>query len=121
MKAVFNHTYGGFSISQKAADVLSEIKGKVVSTYEFSEFEGRTDPDLIALIEERGSHFVSGSCASLEVVEIPEGLTFSWDEYDGYESHSLHLDVTPEELVAGLPQNMVDSVIKHRATIRIKR
>jgi len=27
----------------------------------------------------------------------------------------------PDELVAGLPQDMVDSVIKHRATIRIKR
>lgn len=119
-KAVFNYCYGGFSISEEAAEILSLKKGRPVDTHVFDDM-GRDDADLIALIEERGSEFVSGDCASLSIVEIPEGLTFSWDEYDGMESYSLHLDVTPEELVAGLPQNMVDSVVKHRATIRIKR
>ena len=120
-KAVFNYCYGGFSISPKAVSVLSKIKGKEIDTYYFNELEGRTDADLIALIEEKGSEWVSGSCASLSIVEIPEGLSFSWDEYDGNETYQLHLDVTPEELVAGLPQELVDSVVKHRATIRIKR
>lgn len=119
-KAVFNYCYGGFSISEEAAEILSLKKGKKIDTHCFEDM-GRDDSDLIALIEERGSEFVSGDCASLSIVEIPEGLTFSWDEYDGMESYQLHLDVTPEELVAGLPQDMVDSVIKHRATIRIKR
>jgi len=119
-KAVFNYCYGGFSISEEAAEILSLKKGRTVDTHVFDDM-GRDDVDLIALIEERGSEFVSGDCASLSIVEIPEGLSFSWDEYDGMESYSLHLDVTPEELVAGLPQEMVDSVVKHRATIRIKR
>lgn len=119
-KAVFNYCYGGFSISEEAASILSKKKGKKIDTHCFEDM-GRDDKDLVALIEERGSEFVSGDCASLSIVEIPEGLTFSWDEYDGMESYSLHLDVTPEELVAGLHKDMVDSVIKNRATIRIKR
>ena len=119
-KAVFNYCYGGFSISEEAAELLSLKKGKTVSTHCFEDM-GRDDSDLIALIEERGSEFVSGDCASLSIVKIPEGLSFSWDEYDGMETYQLHLDVTPEELVAGLPQELVDSVVKHRATIRIKR
>lgn len=118
-KAVFNYCYGGFSISEEAAQILSKKKGKAISTYSWD--MGRDDQDLVSLVEEMGSDFVSGPCAQLSIVEIPEGLSFSWDEYDGMESYNLHLDVTPEELVAGLPQDLVDSVIKHRATIRIKR
>lgn len=45
----------------------------------------RTDPDLVALIEEKGSDFMSGRCAQLKVVEIPDGVAWRIEEYDGLE------------------------------------
>jgi hypothetical protein len=48
--------------------------------------ENRTDPDLIAVIEELGKE-ASGILAHIEIVEIPEEVT-DWyiDEYDGLET-----------------------------------
>jgi hypothetical protein len=47
--------------------------------------EHRSDPDLVALIEERGSEWASGRCANLEVVEIPDDVEWTIEEYDGNE------------------------------------
>lgn len=47
--------------------------------------DDRTDPDLIAVVEELGPA-ASGSCAKLKIVEIPDGINWKIDEYDGYES-----------------------------------
>jgi len=46
----------------------------------------RTDKDLISVFEELGSEKSSGMCAKLGVVEIPDGIDFVIEEYDGYES-----------------------------------
>lgn len=49
----------------------------------------RTDPDLIAVVEELGGGHrtgASGSCANLEIVEIPDGIEYEIDEYDGIET-----------------------------------
>ena len=45
----------------------------------------RTHKDLISLIEEKGSDFVSGEYAELAIVEIPDGVSFEISEYDGLE------------------------------------
>lgn len=51
----------------------------------------REDPDLVALVEERGSEWASSSLAKLEVVSIPDGVDYEIDEYDGIESvHEKH-------------------------------
>lgn len=45
----------------------------------------RDDQDLISLIQLKGSDFVSGTFASLRIVEIPDDAEWEISEYDGYE------------------------------------
>lgn len=52
--------------------------------------EDRTDPDLIAVVELLGEE-ANGSCAELAVVEIPDGVDYEIQEYDGWETiHEQH-------------------------------
>ena len=44
----------------------------------------RDDPALVQVVEELGAE-ASGRCADLEVVEIPDGVAWQIEEYDGYE------------------------------------
>ena len=79
MLMVLNKCWGGFSLSEQAAEVLGLDSG-------YSDIDP-TDPALIALIQERGSDWVSGRCAKLRIVEIPEEATdWEMNEYDGIES-----------------------------------
>lgn len=49
-----------------------------------SEIE-RNDPILIQVIEELGSKKASDTYAELEIVEIPDGVDYQIEEYDGNE------------------------------------
>lgn len=44
----------------------------------------RHDPDLIAVVEELGEK-ANGSCSQLKVVEVPDGVDYEIEEYDGNE------------------------------------
>lgn len=44
----------------------------------------RNDPDLITTVEELGEA-ANGRCAELGIVEIPDGVDFVVEEYDGSE------------------------------------
>lgn len=44
----------------------------------------RNDPALVQVVEELGEK-ANGRCASLRVVEIPDGVEWEIDEYDGNE------------------------------------
>ena len=44
----------------------------------------RDDPALVQAVEELGVE-ASGPCAALAVVEIPDGVAWQIEEYDGYE------------------------------------
>lgn len=46
--------------------------------------EDRSDPKLIQVIEELGER-ANGRFAALEIVEIPDGVEWEIDEYDGME------------------------------------
>lgn len=48
--------------------------------------DDRGDADLIRVVEELGSKVASGACAKLSVVEIPDGISYDIDDYDGMES-----------------------------------
>ena len=45
----------------------------------------RDDLDLIAVCEELGEK-ADGQCAQIEIVEVPDGIEWEIDEYDGSES-----------------------------------
>lgn len=53
---------------------------------EENEWKPRTDTVLIQLIKEKGSKWCSGSCAKLEIVEIPDDINWEISEYDGMET-----------------------------------
>ena len=80
MLIVLNKCYGGFGLSKQAVEALGLEDGYYGDV-------GRDDPTLIALIQEHGSEWVSGRCAKLRIVEIPEKATdWEMNEYDGIES-----------------------------------
>lgn len=52
--------------------------------YKYSDCEKRNDPQLVEVVEELGDA-ASGVHAKLKVVEIPDGVEWEIDEYDGVE------------------------------------
>lgn len=46
--------------------------------------DDRADPELVAVVEELGDE-ASGECAELKIVEIPDGIEWQVNEYDGLE------------------------------------
>jgi hypothetical protein len=103
-KVVINACYGGFSLSAEATREYLRRAGKTW-TEEESEWsilsgphfhvEGerywssrdldRTDPILVAIVEEWGER-AFGQCAALEVRSLSKGTFYRIDEYDGFES-----------------------------------
>ncbi len=112
MKIVINKCYGGFGLSRvaflrlRALDhpvALSEPdigepwgdepNGRTRPTWHdaFCNRIDRADPQLIAIIEELGEEVASGPHAQLKVVEIPDDVQYTIDDYDGIESiHEVH-------------------------------
>lgn len=115
MKVVINACFGGFSVSKAAAEhmaangcpvataELAEYDAKMTDPSKQDEFEqrwgfrwygyGHTDggggyvrnsPQLVAAVEALGDA-ASGDCARLRVVEMPDGVEWTIEEYDGNE------------------------------------
>lgn len=82
-KIVINTVYGGFSLSQKAVDMLNARKGKQEEESDYWRI-GRDDSDLVAIVENLGLE-ADGRYASLKVVEIPDGVDWMIQDYDGIE------------------------------------
>jgi hypothetical protein len=57
--------------------------GKTPDFYGSHEYE-RHDPLVVRVVEEMGDE-VNGDCAGLKVVEIPDGVDYEIQEYDGNE------------------------------------
>ena len=97
MKIVVNRCYGGFSVSKSVFDELGlEWDGYGYIRNDNLDIDGeydayRADPRLIAAIEKVGVEEASGVHARLEIVDIPDGIDWEIQEYDGYESiHEVH-------------------------------
>ena len=111
MKVVINRCFGGFGISNEAFEKLLIRKGiefdKIDAKFklrtdlydyyhaghagsddhylsEYIFYEDRSDPDLIAVIEELGKDSW-GWAAELAIVDIPDDIEWHIDEYDGIE------------------------------------
>lgn len=113
MQVVINHCYGGFGLSAEAESILLETLGEDA----FYEME-RHNPIFVSLVEKMGED-VNGMCAKLRVVEIPDGLDYDIDEYDGLESITPYLSVTPLELSNGLSEEKL-ALLKYTNIIRVK-
>ena len=86
MKVVINKCYGGFGLSKAAYKYL----GLKWDNFGFDYEEDRENPKLIEVVEALGEK-VNGSSAQLKVVEIPDGVEYEIDNYDGVESiHEKH-------------------------------
>lgn len=103
MKIVINGCYGGFSLSEEAIELYLTKKGLEFSK-EKSEFFSlvgynyvvkdqehwydrdieRNDSVLVEVVEVLGEK-ANGRCADLKVVEIPDGVEWQVEEYDGNE------------------------------------
>ena len=82
MKIVINTRHGGFSLTDQAIEKYKSMKNIEGKVYDFE--IPREDPVLVEIVEEMGSE--SGGCFSdLKVVEIPDGVEWQIDEYDGLE------------------------------------
>ena len=95
MKVVINKCYGGFGLSKTAAEDYAKAKGLNVGKwndtwghYDGGEFYdrdiARDDPVLVEIVERLGNT-ASGRYANLVVVEIPDGVDWQVEEYDGNE------------------------------------
>ena len=82
-----------FSFYSTCTKDLGETCNKINndSYWYYSFYEDRSNKELIETIEELGESESSGQHASLEIVEIPDGIEWDIDEYDGVESiHEIH-------------------------------
>lgn len=81
-KIVYNADYGGFGLSKAALDEYNKRTSKDV---EWSSDIERTDPVLVAIVEEMGDK-ASGDYSSLRIIDLEPGTQYFIDEYDGWES-----------------------------------
>jgi hypothetical protein len=102
-KIVLNRCYGGFSLSEEAVKLGRKLSKNPKWLYpcfigefwdsgeEIKYYYGagrrleRDDDTLIKVVETLGK-MASDRCAKLEIVEIPKGVLYRIDEYDGLES-----------------------------------
>lgn len=82
MKIVINDCYGGFGLSEVALNQYKKETGADDAIYHWD--IPRDDPVLVSIVEELGSE-ANGQFAELKVVEIPDGVNWEIEEYDGKE------------------------------------
>jgi hypothetical protein len=81
-KVVINRCHGGFGLSQ---DALEEYMKRTQTNEETCGWDiARTDPHLIAIVEDMGAQ-ASDRYSQLRVVEIPEDVDWYIEDYDGLE------------------------------------
>ena len=87
MKVVINVCFGGFGLSQAVYDRYNELTGKNVK---YQNDITRDDIVLVQVVEELGQE-ANGHHSELKIVEIPDGISWFIDDYDGMETiHETH-------------------------------
>lgn len=80
---VINDCYGGFGLSNRAAQEYKRLAGITDSSWHDREIP-RNDPYLVQIVRELGIA-ANGSNANLKIVEIPGDVDWLIQEYDGAE------------------------------------
>lgn len=87
MKVVINTCFGGFGLSEKAMALYNDLANTDINYYYGIE---RNDPCLVQVVEELGKESY-GDYSDLKIVDIPDGISWYIQEYDGLESiHETH-------------------------------
>jgi hypothetical protein len=95
MKIVINGCYGGFDLSAAACERLLELGSDKIKVnddndttfgkyFEMFGHEDRNDPLLVKVVEEMGRK-ANGRSAELSVVDVPDDVKWTIEEYDGVE------------------------------------
>jgi hypothetical protein len=98
MKIIVNKCFGGFSLSKAVYDELSipwdnygYLGNKDFGIESDNYYAYHSDPRLVTAVEKLGEKASSGSLAELRVINIPDGIQWEIDEYDGIETvHEVH-------------------------------
>ena len=83
MKIVINRCWGGFGLSDIAKMRYIKEAKFVLNEWDIP----RDDPVLVSIVEELGYNSW-GHYAELKVVEIPDGIEWKIEDYDGMEKIS---------------------------------
>ena len=86
MKIVINTCYGGFSLSDKAHECLKDFQEdvRVYKNYDSWWNDNRHSSELISVIERLGDE-ANTSSSRLKVIEIPDDVEYTIQNYDGIE------------------------------------
>lgn len=84
MKIVINVCYGGFGLSEEALRFLGAESEKERAAINMEFKDNRTDPALIGCVEALGGN-ANGRFAELRIVEIPDGIEYSIEDFGGHE------------------------------------
>jgi len=98
MEVVINSCYGGFSLSEEVYkelglkwDGFGYIDNEDLGIKSDNWKAYRADKQLIKAIKKVGLDKASGKHAELEIIEIPNDVEWTIEEYDGVESiHEKH-------------------------------
>lgn len=85
-KILYNACFGGFGLSEEALALYKQKAGLDPDTKIYAWDLNRTDPILIATVEELGTDRSGDTYSRLVIAEVPSGVKYRIDEYDGNES-----------------------------------
>lgn len=85
-KILYNNCYGGFGLSEAAMIMYKQKAGIDPETRIYHWDIDRADPILIEVVETLGLELSGDRYSELAIAEIPSGVKYRIDEYDGNES-----------------------------------
>lgn len=83
-RIVINKCYGGYGLSKRAVKLWFDLSGATWTPSFFSYDIPRDDSHLVKVVEELKEE-ANGSHAELKVVEVPDGVEWEIEGYDGLE------------------------------------